>query len=77
MQPDAPLDVILATWCLSDCEGCICGKLKGHEPPHRCPAEGCGDEWTDEDAAEWHAQVRAEIQEYRASGILPPNWTST
>lgn len=52
------LDELVATSCLSDWEGCLCGLPKDHEPPHRCPVASCGCEWTDEQSDEWWRKLK-------------------
>lgn len=53
------LTKIADEFCWSLYEGCVCGLDRGHECLHQCPAENHTDEWTDEQAAAWEAEMRA------------------
>lgn len=56
------LALIIATWCMSEWEGCGCNLPKGHGPAQLHHCASCPSEWTDAQAAEWWEFFKTEMR---------------
>jgi hypothetical protein len=63
----------VAKHCLSEWEGCICGKRKYHEGMHSCASPSCDCTWTDAQEDEWWRSFREKYRLVAPDQPLPPD----